>query len=262
MDEMSELPALARDPTARRVWLLSNALRCLAFDQALEAARAAEAFVVGHPLAETDGAEADATAPHRLAADHPAPNEVTHLANPNGAAVVTKWSGVVLSEHDRERLIGRLIEGAKNAELAAEFGLAPRQVQGFRMGCAREIAERRVKSSETSSEADPGPSGTALIDDIVRYLRQQDDVVVPLEADRYLVNGRFPMTVGELLARANRMRRRQQKVPFELLGGPLATTEPIGRGSGHPLFWDDASTSDRSSARLGESSSKVDPEGA
>jgi len=168
----------------------------------------------------------------------------------------------VLSEHDRERLIGRLIEGAKNAELAAEFGLAPRQVQGFRMGCAREIAERRVKSSETSSEADPGPSGTALIDDIVRYLRQQDDVVVPLEADRYLVNGRFPMTVGELLARANRMRRRQQKVPFALLGGPLATTEPIGRGSGHPLFWDEASSASRRSGGLEHLSSKVDPEGA
>src|SRR5262249_794910 len=164
MDEMSELPALARDPTARRVWLLSNALRCLAFDQALEAARAAEAFVVGHPLAETDGTEADATAPHRRAADHPtqAPNEVTHLANPNRAGVGTKRSGFVLSEHNRERLIGRLAEDAKNAELATEFGLTPRQVQGFRMGSAREIAERRVKS-----EADPGPSGTALIDDIV-----------------------------------------------------------------------------------------------
>lgn len=247
MNETNELLGLTRDPIDRRVWLLSNALRCLAFDQALEAARAAEAFVIGRGLDETDGAQADATAPNELVADHPAqkPEEISHVANPNGAALGTKRSGFALSEDARERLIGQLAEGAKNAELAAELGLSPRQVQGLRMGCAREIAERRAQLNETRSDADPAPPATALADDIVRYLRQQDDVVVPLEDDRYLVNGRFPMTVRELLARANRMRRRQQKPAFELLGGTPVPTETIARGNGHPLFWDNASISER-----------------
>src|SRR5205823_11138095 len=105
--------------------------------------------------------------------------------------------------------------GAKNAELALEFGLSPKQVQGFRIGSAREIARRRAHTGN-AFEAEQEASPTAIIDDIVRYLRQQDDVVVLQEDGGYLVNGRFRMTASELVTRANRMRTRQRKPAFEI----------------------------------------------
>src|SRR5205814_5531553 len=98
-----------------------------------------------------------------------------------------------------------------------------KQVQGVRMGCAREIAKRRTALAAHS----PAPAkqqqvtgATASIDEIVRYLRQQDDVVVPQEDGGYLVNGRFRMTAAELTLRANRMRTRQRKRPSRLPTGP------------------------------------------
>ena len=77
----------------------------------------------------------------------------------------------------------------------------------------------------------------ASIDEIVRYLRQQDDVVVSQEDGWYFVNGRLRMSVAELAARANRIRSRQQKPAFQI---PTAGLQ-FGTGSGqkrHPLFWE------------------------
>ena len=134
------------------------------------------------------------------------------------------------------------IEGARNAELVAEFGISAKQIQGIRMGCNREIANRRTRFADKSSEpADrhQHATATASIDEIVRYLRQQDDVVVSQEDGWYLVNGRFRMSVAELAARANRMRRRQQKSAFQI---PTAALQ-FGASSAqkrHPLFWEAA----------------------
>jgi hypothetical protein len=94
------------------------------------------------------------------------------------------------------------------------------------MGCNREIAKRRIrladKSSEPATQHQPA-NETASIDEIVRYLRQQDDVVVSQEDGWYLVNGRFRMSVAELAARANRIRSRQQKPAFPNTHRRLAT---------------------------------------
>jgi hypothetical protein len=57
----------------------------------------------------------------------------------------------------------------------------------------------------------------ASTDDIVRYLRQQDDVVVGAGDGKQLVNGRCRPDPSELVTRANRMRERQGKPPFELI---------------------------------------------
>ena len=104
---------------------------------------------------------------------------------------------------ERDRLLDRLAQGARNAELSGEFGLTPKQVQGVRMGCAREIARRRERLSE------PVPAQIAMpeasIEEVVRFLRQQDDVVVPQENGTFLVNGRFQMSLSELAVRANRI---------------------------------------------------------
>jgi hypothetical protein len=57
---------------------------------------------------------------------------------------------------------------------------------------------------------------SALIEDVVRYLRQRDDTVVPKGEDFFLVNGRFRMSSDELISRANRMRERAGKPAFQV----------------------------------------------
>jgi hypothetical protein len=146
-----------------------------------------------------------------------------------------------------------MAQGAKNAELASEFGLSPRQVQGIRMGSAREIARRREQpvrpkaesipknESIPTSESLPKPEGIspgeARIDDVVRYLRQQDDVVVPEHDGTFLVNARFRMPMSELVARANRIRLRQGKPEFNVAdSAPSADAKAVST-NGHPVSW-------------------------
>jgi hypothetical protein len=132
----------------------------------------------------------------------------------------------------------RLAEGARNAEIAGEFGISPKQVQGLRMGCSREIARRaELAGRSPRSDRHEHASKTASVDEIVRYLRQQDDVVVLQEGGGYLVNGRFRLSAAELIARANRMRSRQHKLQF----GRSSTDFPLetsAASKGHPLFWE------------------------
>jgi DNA-binding Xre family transcriptional regulator len=108
-----------------------------------------------------------------------------------------------------------LARGAKNAELAHRFGLTSRQVQGIRMGAARRIATRRQENG-TQQETKISETLPASVDDIVRFVRQQDDVVVPHGKGEFLVNGRFSLTLPELVDRANRIRFRQGKPKFSL----------------------------------------------
>jgi hypothetical protein len=151
-------------PTVRRLWLLAQALRSLPLDQALELARAAEAFLTQCESATSTSA---------------LPGQKQLIASPPAEA---KDGGFVLTHDQRDRMLDRLAAGGRNAELAAEFGLSAKQVQGVRMGCAREIAKRRTAlaaHSPAPAQQQQVTGATASIDEIVRYLRQQDDVVVP-----------------------------------------------------------------------------------
>jgi hypothetical protein len=71
----------------------------------------------------------------------------------------------------------------------------------------------------------------------VRYLRQQDDVVVPQTNGEFMINGRFPLDVVELVSRANRMRARQGKPEFKLVNGQAPRTANSASANGHPIFW-------------------------
>jgi DNA-binding NarL/FixJ family response regulator len=53
-----------------------------------------------------------------------------------------------------------------------------------------------------------------LVTEVVRYLRQQDDVVVHQGNGVFLVNGRFRFETSELVDKANRIRQRQNKPLF------------------------------------------------
>ena len=114
-----------QEPRRRRAWLLTKALEAHPLDRALELARAAEAFIT----------QSRTQAGEESLASKPQPNiQIAKAKTPTGLSI---------SAEQRDQLLGRLAEGATNAELAEEFGLSRRQVQGIRMGSAAEIATRR-----------------------------------------------------------------------------------------------------------------------
>ena len=236
MHESIDIHELIRDPAARRLWMLYKAATLLPLGDALELARAAEMFVSG---SRSENRTASDDAMHPDLQSHIAAQSATRASAGSEAAAHSSISTPnrhVLGEDQRDRLLARLVEGAKNAELALEFGLSTKQVQGFRIGSAREIARRRAHTG-SAFEAEQEASSTAIIDDIVRYLRQQDDVVVPQGNGGCLVNGRFRMTASELINRANRMRTRQRKPAFEVANGALSSGAPASKS--HPLFWEE-----------------------
>ena len=141
---------------------------------------------------------------------------------------------LALSSEKREQLLQRLAQGARNAELASEFGLSKQQVQGIRMGWARQIAKRRDIAEEQEEGSQPTPTVSASVDEIVRYLRQQDDVVVPQEGGAFLVNARFRLPLDKLVSRANRMRTRQGKPEFRLAGHQPPGEPNPNPANGHP----------------------------
>ena len=80
---------------------------------------------------------------------------------------------------------------------------------------ARAEGETLVVEEIRAAKPKTDPHRSALIEDVVRYLRQRDDTVVPKGKDLFLVNGRFPMRSDELISRANRMRERDGKSAFQ-----------------------------------------------
>ena len=99
---------------------------------------------------------------------------------------------------------------------------------------ATQVIEQLNAQVATEAPDPASPNGDGL-DDVVRYLRQQDDVVVPQAPGEFLLNGRFRMNATELVGRANRMRSRQGKPPFPFNGRASRLPEPI-RSTGHPMF--------------------------
>jgi hypothetical protein len=202
-----DLSALAQDASYRRIWFLSKALESEPFDRALALARAADEFVAGVPsTGPTLSREASTETPTMMGQE--AAGRELEGAPDAAKRSPTATPRAQLSDEHRERLIDRLVSGAKNSELAVEFGLSSKQVQGFRMGSAREIASRRERRQQQHSFE------TASADEVIRYLRQQDDVVVP-QGDEFLVNGRFQLSLPGLIERANKMRDRQGKPRFK-----------------------------------------------
>ncbi len=245
--------ALLEQPARRRYWLLYKALECVPLDRAVDLARMADEFVMG-PSAELTISDApDHPAP--LSASSPHANEEAlqlPIDNaPHQAPALLTRPRLALSAEQREHLLDRLARGAKNAELAAELGLSPKQVHGVRMGSAREIAKRRERLTEAELPDHHASAPSATVDEVVRYLRQQDDVVVPQEDGEFLVNGRFRLALAELISRANRMRARQGKTEFDLGNGQLARSPSSASANGHPIFWSERASQSESSRTTG-----------
>ena len=216
MNDPAELVSALKDPALRRVWLLCKALECVPLDRAIELASMADQFVAGARLDTQTGNTgrlniafksqipvAEGLAEHRSEA-------------PPAKTSKDPRSKLPLSPEERETLLLRLARGARNRELASEFGLSPRQVQGIRMSQARNAKFGRSYESRSPQELPES------IEEVVRFLRRQDDVVVRQNDGEFLVNGRFRLGAGQLVERANRMRARQGKPPFNRQG----TAEP------------------------------------
>jgi hypothetical protein len=214
MDEFAELLCTLQDSRRRRVWLLYKALECLPLERAIDLARMAEEFVLGsdsrvqieNPLPFhirlANSSQSQTTAQNAACTLRP------EVRAADGISVTTDQSKLPLSPEQRERLLDRLANGARNAELAPEFGLSPRQVQGIRISQARKA--KLGRRQEPLSSQHPPES----IEEVVRFLRQQDDIVVRQSDGEFLVNGRFRLGPADLVERANRMRARQRKPAF------------------------------------------------
>src|SRR5438477_3594038 len=138
MNDDLELIGLVENPSARRVWLLLNALRSLPFDRAIELARTAEAFVIGGPrlTPQSDETHVNPVDLSRVEEEPRGASSPTDLASSAPQLVeqsAHKRGSLAIEGAERDRLLHRFAEGAKNAELAAEFGLSSKQVQGIRM---------------------------------------------------------------------------------------------------------------------------------
>ena len=202
---------LFQQPAHRREWLLMKALECAPLDQAISLARAADDFVVGEGQISSNLAPPKA-APESTIEVSSNRSEALN-SNPADPAAHAEHSRIALTRSDRDRLLGRAAKGAKNSELAVEFGLAPRQVQALRMGAARAAAR-----CSADAAIDVAPMISATVEEVVRYLRQRDDVVVPEGDGFFRVNGRFRLGFSELVAKANRARERQNKPLFNVEG--------------------------------------------
>ena len=247
----------------RRSWLLLKALECLPLDRAIELARAADEFLAGaHPERRIDVSiypkTETATPQQRCEITHPA-SEAPPLPDRPASQ---KRTALALSPAQREQLLRRLAQGVRNRELANEFGLSGKQVQGVRMGSARQIARLRHTVDEREQGSQPAPAVFASVDEIVRYLRQQDDVIVPQARGEFLVNARFRLPLEKLVSRANRMRARQGKPEFHLVdyqssAQPVpgaANGDPTRAGDGklpndHAIFWDESASVNPETAR-------------
>jgi hypothetical protein len=260
-------------PSLRRCWLLHKALECAQLDRAIEIARSADAFISGAPadqnvtsdpvqaklIASEVGASVAGAIDTGATRHEDGKSEVDRAPMPENdatIAVVQKDTLTapchkeaqpplqaapiqprpLISPEQRQELMIRMAKGASNAELAGEYGFSPRQIQGIRMIAARTKGKRPQVSTVAP---DPAASAAAGLDEVVRYLRQQDDVVVPQGPGEFLLNGRFRMGTTELVSRANRMRSRQGKTAFHVNGRAHPRSDPL-RSGGHPMFWNGA----------------------
>lgn len=240
MSDHLTLMQLLAEPAQRRCWLLSKALECGPLEQAIEWARRADEFISG-PLVEPPAGAG--VGPQTARVPSP-PRQLPQLIN-LPASVVAKRDETAaaappqrptISVEQRGRLIERIAGGATNADLAAEFGLTPKQVQGVRIGCSREIAARRGGAVPQPAQAvAPSPASVVSVDEVIRYLRQQDDVVVPQGSGEFLVNARFRLDLGELVNRANRIRARQGKPEFALANGTNGHAAVLASANGHAI---------------------------
>jgi hypothetical protein len=77
--------------------------------------------------------------------------------------------------------------------------------------------QQEITTTPNAIEASDALSSVVSIDEVVRYLGQSGEVVVPEAGDKFLVGGCFTESIEQLLIRANRIRTQQRLPPFACL---------------------------------------------
>jgi|HubBroStandDraft_1064217.scaffolds.fasta_scaffold23667_2 hypothetical protein len=132
---------------------------------------------------------------------------------------VSKAKGLLSDEALRRRFVNAIASGADNRRLAEEFCLSLRQANGLRLGMTRKRFPKHAdrapnpRVEQQNSLPQMRESGQDPLDDVVRFLRQRDDVIVK-RGDDFLLNSRHILTAAQLVERANRKRRELGKSEF------------------------------------------------
>jgi hypothetical protein len=209
-----ELATVFTEPVSRRCWLLSKALENASLDEALRLARAADEFLC------VDQANAQASSNGQPLQEWPlggsssTPNHGPQSAGLPIAASPRDKTGKGADHTYATDHVTDLIDSLKNAG-AAENGTDD--------DASSDEARDEPRADESQVAMTSDLAVLAGMDDIVRYLRQQDDVVVSAGTGAYVVNGRFHLNSQELLARANKIRQRRgipqfQRIPAGFAG--------------------------------------------
>jgi hypothetical protein len=234
--------SLAEDldaPARRRFWLVAQLIgRCgvTEIESALSAAAKVEAFIAngkgtaGAPLGRGDlGAAARAVAsniePSQRVDGQASPVTATSSNSQNVVDIGGKYRNArrqLLDKETRSRFIQEAAINPDNRHLAQLFGLSVRQAHAIRVGLSKFIADGR-REIELQMQDDflrNKSAAAATMEDVVRYLRQINDVVVP-NGQNYIVNYKLALTGEQLLERANVKRRERKQPPFVMDAGGM-----------------------------------------
>lgn len=189
-----DLTDIFSQPVLRRCWLFSKALEISSFDEALKLAQVADEFL---GAAELKTSEPIPTKP--IAGSSQAPHYASPLESVFSLPVKREINHLHPTEIVRDAAETVVVERRRSFEGSSDD-------VSDDLGVSREIASRVAVENSLLVPTDQ--------DQIVRYLRQRDDVVVRDGANVFLVNGRLRLDFGQMLLRANKMRERQGKPPF------------------------------------------------
>lgn len=191
-----DLTEIFSQPVLRRCWLLNKALENASFDEALKLAQVADEFLCADKL------EASASIPTKPV--------VRSSQGPHYASLLESALSLPLERESNHHLHPTDIvrDAAETIVVERRPSLeGPLEEPSNNPGGNREIASQVAVEDSLLVLANQ--------EEIVRYLRQRNDVVVPDGANVFLVNGRFRLNIYEMLARANKMRERQGKPLFQ-----------------------------------------------
>jgi len=214
----------------RRMWIVGRFLEhslLSEIDCVLSLAAKVEAFII-NGFGSNDAVETKVGAQNYAeAADLQRSNQIASQVSPLATNPASSINAVsqsrggravrypLLDQETKARFIHEAARNPDNRHLARIFGLSVRQTHAIRVGVSKYIAtarreyELQMQDEFLKNKVKSGPT----MDDVVRYLRQRDDVVVPT-GQHYVVNSNLALTAEELIERANRKRREHNQEPL------------------------------------------------
>lgn len=242
-------------PARRRLWLVGQIIGHFStiseLESAVDTAAKLELFIArGYRDGSLDITDREATPfgfggvpnldPRQSQGEQGLPPPAAPLDSHRSTATAGRYGVAhrpLLDGRKREEFIREAAENSDNRHLAQVFGLSVRQAHAIRVGLSKFITQ--AQNGQTAYGAKPNgkdnqspvdreaelqmqeeflrnrPPAPLTLDDVVRYLRQSDDVVV-LKGENYVVNYSLTLTPSELIERANAKRHARTQPPFEL----------------------------------------------